>query len=419
MDAFRSGERSAVELAQQALEAAERDRLGAFWHVLGERASQRAAELDELRARDGSLGPLAGVPFAAKDCFDVAGVPTSCGIGGDPVLAIPTRDAAAVARLEDAGAILIAKTSMDQLAWGMKGDPLGFPPIRNPADPTRMAGGSSGGSAAGVGSGVVPLSLGTDAGGSVRQPAAWCGVVGFKPRLGSISTAGCAPMAPSLDTVGIFSRTVADQELVASTLRGPGAVDASEAPVAPRVGVLTDSFSEVDPAVAERCEAALRAWEASGATLVDLELPWVRRGLGRIYAAELAASWVETLDPADERLLPTVRDGLAYGARVDAVSYISAVQNLSRVRDEAVMAIADVDVVAGPTSPIVAPPLSDPDPTEVAGRNTRVFNGLGWPAVSVPLAAPELPVGLQLAAGPDDGERLLSMACTLADALEQ
>ena len=319
-DAFRSGERSALEITRAALDAAADDKLGSFWHILEERALRRATELDERRASDAECGPLACVPFAAKDCFDVSGVPSSCGISGEPLLPISSADASAIALLEQAGAILVAKTSMDQLAWGMKGDPLGFPSIRNPADPTRMSGGSSGGSAAAVGGGAIPLALGTDAGGSVRQPAGWCGVVGFKPTLGAISTAGCAPMAPSLDTIGIFSRAVGDQRLAAGALLQPARSDAQGAPVNPRVGIVEAAFSEADPAVVRACEEGLRAWERAGATLVDVDLPWARRGLGKIYAAELAASWTDLIDPEDQRLLPSVRAGLQHGNQVDAVS---------------------------------------------------------------------------------------------------
>ena len=420
-EAFRTRARSALEITTEALDAAARDQLGAFWHLLADRALARARDLDKQRASGATLAALAAVPFAAKDCFDVAGFPSSCGISGETVLPVPTRGGAAIALLERAGAILVAKTSMDQLAWGMKGDPLGFPPIRNPADPTRMAGGSSGGSAAAVGSGVVPLALGTDAGGSVRQPAGWCGVVGFKPTLGAIDTAGCAPMAPSLDTVGTFTRNVVDQQLVAQAVWPElGVAHPADAPTRPRVGVVDAAFGDADPVVAEACHEALRAWELCGATLVDLDLPWARRGLGKIYATELAASWTELIDPSDARLLPTVRAGLQHGAALDAVSYIRALAALEHVRQDALaaMSAAGIDVVAGPTSPIVAPPLADPDPTALAGRNTRVFNGLGWPALSLPLNTTGLPVGLQLASPPEHDARLLALAAQLADAVD-
>jgi len=417
-EAFNSGTRSALEITEAALEAAERDKLGSFWHLLAERALRRAAELDMQRAQGSEAGPLAAVPFAAKDCFDVAGVATSCGISGESPLPTPTADAGAVALLEQAGAILVAKASMDQLAWGMKGDPLGFPPIRNPADPTRMAGGSSGGSAAAVGSGVVPFALGTDAGGSVRQPAGWCGVVGFKPTLGAITTTGCAPMAPSLDTVGILTRNLADQQLVSCVLCSAPSTE-SPASGNPRVGIVEAAFSDTDPVIAEACDEALRSWEAAGATLLELELPWARRGLGKIYAAELAASWSDRVDPDDERLLPSVRAGLQHGAGVDAVAYLWAMRTLDELRREAATVMSNVDVVVGPTSPIVAPPLADPDPTEIAGRNTRVFNGLGWPALSLPVKPTGLPIGLQLAARPGEDGRLLALARALADVTER
>lgn len=410
--AFRAGERSATEIVESTLEAVENDGLGSFWTVVPERALARAAELDVRRARNEKLGPLAGVPFAAKDCFDIAGLPTRCGIAGDPLSPTPDEDADAVRLLESNGAVLVGKTSMDQLAWGMKGESPGFPTTHNPVDPTRMPGGSSGGSAVAVASGLVPIALGTDAGGSVRLPAAWCGIQGFKPTLGSVPTGGCAPMAPSLDTVGVLARSTEDAHLALEAL--VEGIEKLEAPSAPRVGVMQAAFEGADPEVARACDAALRQWESNGAILVDFDLPWLRRGLGSIYAAELAASWTELIEPSDERLLPTVRAGLEHGYSIDAVSYLRASRSLDHVRVDALEALESVDVVAGPTSPIVAPPLIDPDATPLAGRNTRVFNGLGWPSVSVPVSASGMPVGLQLAtAGARDSE-LLSMVSRLS-----
>ena len=411
--AFRTGERSAVEITRVALDAVKADNLGCFWKVLADRAIGEAEDLDRRRAGGEKFGQLAAVPFVAKDCFDVTGLPTTCGISGEPVLPVPSQDAAAIAALGRAGAILVAKASMDQLAWGMTGASLGFPPTHNPVDPSRMPGGSSGGSAAAVASGVVPLALGTDAGGSVRQPAAWCGVFGFKPTLGSIETVGCAPMAPNLDTVGVFGRSIADVTACFTALAERPS--ASDMPSRPRVGVLPSAFEGADAAVSAACEAALKEWEVHGAELVEVDMPWPRRGLGRIYSAELAASWTDRIETDDPRLLPTVRAGLEHGGEVDAVSYMRAVEALELVRSEATAAVADLDVVVGPTSPIVAPPLGDPDPTAMAGRNTRVFNGLGWPSISIPVEAADLPVGLQLAAVSDDDTRLLAIASQLAD----
>jgi Asp-tRNA(Asn)/Glu-tRNA(Gln) amidotransferase A subunit family amidase len=218
-------------------------------------------------------------------------------------------------------------------------------------------------------------------------------------------------MTPSLDTVGTFSRTIADQRLALEALAPDDTLDApAQAPGAPRIGVIESAFTDVDPAVAGACENALRRWEAAGATLVALELPWVRRGLASVFSAELASFWTTVVDPADERLLPTVRAGLERGGEVDAVSYVRAIDALRHVRQEAAAAVAGLDLVAGPTSPIVAQPLGDPDPTAVAGRNTRVFNGLGWPAISIPVAGEPLPIGLQLAAAAGHDGRLLELA---------
>jgi aspartyl-tRNA(Asn)/glutamyl-tRNA(Gln) amidotransferase subunit A len=220
-------------------------------------------------------------------------------------------------------------------------------------------------------------------------------------------------MAPNLDTIGVFGRSIAEVTACFTALADPRS--ATDTPSRPRVGVLPSAFEGADAAVYAACDAALKEWEAHGAELVEVDMPWPRRGLGKIYSAELAASWTDRIETDDPRLLPTVRAGLEHGREVDAVSYVRAVQALELVRAEAAAAIADLDVVVGPTSPIVAPPLGDPDPTAMAGRNTRVFNGLGWPSISIPLETADLPVGLQLATVSGDDRRLLAIASQLAD----
>ena len=411
---FCTGRQSASKIIQAALEAAHNDQTGAFWHILDDRALTRAQKLDTEHGHNKDLGPLAGVPFVAKDCFDIACVPTSCGIKDLADLGIPEQDSKAISLLEEAGAILIGKTSMDQLAWGMKGEALGFPRIKNPAAPTRMAGGSSGGSAAAVANGIVPIALGTDAGGSIRQPASWCGVVGFKPTLGAISVSGCMPMAPSLDTIGVISRTVTDQQLTARALNIELKGESIDSL---KVGVLTNAFNDAESETKKACEEALEQWRESGAILKEIELPWTRRGLSKIYAAELAASWLGIIDSNDIRLLPKVREGLEYGAKVSTPTYIKTIQQLHRIRAEAREEFRGIDIVAGPTSPIAAQPLADPDPTKLAGRNTRVFNGLGWPAISIPLHTDSYPVGIQLASLPGQDKQLLQSAQSLVGLL--
>jgi aspartyl-tRNA(Asn)/glutamyl-tRNA(Gln) amidotransferase subunit A len=321
-----------------------------------------------------------------------------------------------VARLRRAGAIVAGKAAMHQLAWGMTGQSPGYPPCRNPLDPSRQPGGSSSGSAAAVSAGIVPLALGTDSGGSVRQPAAWCGVVGIKPALGSIPLTGCAPMAPSLDTGGVLARSVRDckEALAALTGRPPPSATRTEA----RVGVLESAFDGVAADVEHACRDALGAWAAAGAELVEIEFAWERRTLGRIYAAEFAASWGAAVD-TDPRLFgDDIHAGVSTGRRILAADYLGALALVERLREQSSARASSVNVIASPSVPILPPPLDAPDSVVVAGRNTRVFNGLGWPALTLPCGRAEgLSVGLQLAALPGRDSELLALAESLESLL--
>jgi aspartyl-tRNA(Asn)/glutamyl-tRNA(Gln) amidotransferase subunit A len=408
-------ELSAREACEAALAKAEADELGSFWALCPERALARAGAIDALLRRGEDAGPLAGVPVAAKDLFDVAGLQTWSGVRWEPPPTAADEDAAAVSLLEAAGAVVVGKTAMHQLAWSMSGEAPGFPQNRNAADPERMPGGSSGGSATAVAAGIVPLALGTDTGGSVRQPAAWNGVVGFKPTLGTIDPAGCAPLSRSLDTVGLLTRSARDATLGFRALNGT--THAPEVPRAPRIGVVESLFAG-EPGVEQACRAALGRCEAAGATLGSAELPSLRGVLAPIYAAELADVWGERCDAQPtETLLPDTRDGIARGRQVLAVDYLAAHWALRRLRREAAAAM-QVDILACPTTPIVAPLLGDPDPTSKSGRNTRVFNALGWPAISIPCGeAGGHPVGLMLAAPPARDAELLAIAERLEPAL--
>lgn len=414
--AVRERRLSAVESCTAALELAAADELGAVWELAAEPALAEAAALDRRLDRGEDAGLLAGVPVGVKDCFDVAGLPTTNGIASVPRPAPAAHDADAVARLRQAGAIVIAKTAMHQLAWGMSGQAPGFPPCRNPVDRKRQPGGSSSGSAVAAGAGIVPLALGTDTGGSIRQPAGWCGVVGFKPTRQLVSLAGCAPLAPSLDTCGVIARSVDDCELGLTVLTGrPWGRERLEGL---RVGVLAGLLASSDGEVATVVEDALRAWSADGATLVELELPAPRRALGPIYAAEFAASWGSLVDANPDAFGQDVRAGIAAGRQVAAVEYLAAAETVARLRADAAQRLADLDVVACPTTPVTAPLLDAPDDVALAGRHTRIFNGLGWPSISIPCgSAAGLPVGLMLAGLSGGDDLLLTAAASAAAAL--
>lgn len=391
---------SAREVVAEALAAAESDRFGCFWALDAEPALAGAAALDLALAHGERVGPLAGVPLAVKDCFALVGHPSWCGVRWRPDPPPAEVSAAAVVALAAGGAIPIGKTSMHQLAWGMSGEAPGFPVCRNPADSERMPGGSSGGSAAAVASGIVPLALGTDTGGSVRQPAAWCGIVGFKPSLGAVPLDGCAPLSQSLDTGGVLARSVRDCRLALTLLDAAFAVATAARAPRPgsgpfRIGIVEELFDGSEPGVAALCRAAI----GNAGPLEKVSLPSPRRILGPLYAAELAEAWGARAGAQPDGILDDLRASIAAGRQVLAVDYLSAQRTLGALRTEATAAAAGIDVVACPTSPMVAPPLGGPDPTRRAGHNTRVFNALGWPSVSLPCGAIDgLPVGLMLSA---------------------
>ena len=221
--AVRAGKTRAHDVVAGALERiARRDAtLNAFTSVLRDRALADADAIDHRLASGADAGPLAGVPFAAKNLFDIAGVTTLAGSKINADNAPATRDATAVARLRTAGAVLVGALNMDEYAYGFSTENTHYGPTRNPHDPSRIAGGSSGGSAAAVAAGLVPLSLGTDTNGSIRVPAALCGVFGLKPTFGRVSRAGVVPLAWSFDHVGPFARRVADLAARRS-MRSPG-----------------------------------------------------------------------------------------------------------------------------------------------------------------------------------------------------
>jgi aspartyl-tRNA(Asn)/glutamyl-tRNA(Gln) amidotransferase subunit A len=404
---IREGSSTARAMCEDSLAlVVSRSEFGAFWHVDAEGALAAADAVDRAFAAGADPGPLAGVPVAVKDAFAVACMP---GGGGGPV-EVAARDAAAVARLRRAGAVVLGKCAMHQLGWGMTGQSPGRPTCRNPLDPALQPGGSSSGSAVAVGAELVPLALGGDTGGSVRQPAAWCRVVGYKPAQRAVSRAGAVPLSPALDTVGWLTADVDGARLAADVLGGRGRI--VERPLEGlRVGVDTQVIENCDPVVAAAVDDALRSLERRGVKLVTLALPGLPARLGPLYAADLAAAWYARAASEPDIFGADVHAGIAAGLRVTAVAYLetSAMREAARLRTR----LAAVDAVACPTCPLLPPPLSAPDDVRTAGRLTRPFNLLDWPAISVPVS--EQPVGLQIAV-PRGGEPVL---WTLAAAAER
>ena len=451
----RAREVTAAEVVRDCLDRIARlePRLDAFLTLLPERAAAAATALDERLAR-GEAPPLAGVPVAIKDVLDIDGVPTTC---GSRILEAyrPPFTATAVARLERAGAIVVGKTNMDEFAMGSSTENSGYKPTRNPWDPTRVPGGSSGGSAVAVAAGLTPLALGSDTGGSIRQPAALCGVVGLKPTYGRVSRYGLVAFASSLDQVGPFARSVEDVALAATSLFGRDTQDATSAdrPVPDfgaalgrpvrglRVGVPWGFLEKgVEPDVMACFRAALRALESAGAELASVELPHAPHAIatyyliataeassnlarydGVRYGRRAAADGLKAMygETRDHGFGPEVKRRIILGTFVlssgyyDAY-YVRAQKVRSLIRGDFDRAFESCDVVATPTSPTPAFRLGertqDPLQMYLADIFTVPANLAGLPGLSLPCGFAEgLPVGLQLLGRAFDEETLLAL----------
>ncbi|WP_175873915.1 amidase family protein [Burkholderia sp. BCC0397] len=415
----RSGRVSAASLVQAVLAdiAARDSAINACAHTFDERARRDALRIDRL-VRDGrDAGPLAGVPFLVKWNIDVAGYTTVAGSPARAALPAARTDAPIVARLCAAGAVPIGATQMDELACGATGVNPYYGPVRLPADPTRMTGGSSSGSAAAVAAGYVPLALGSDTNGSIRAPAALCGVWGFRPGDGRLSRAGCVPYADSLDTVGGFANDIDDLAVLYDTLgeaQAPRAQPPRD-PAAPlHVAVLTGDFETHADADAQRAvrraAACLRAGEA--VPVASDEVARVREAALVISNVELARAHRGLLDvPAalvSERLRSRVAAGLATSD--SAYRHALACRAAWRARIAALFARYDLLLVAA--TPCAAPRFTDAtvdvngvalEPAKTLGLLTQPISFAGLPVVSAPcFVSGELPVGVQLIGAPGD-----------------
>jgi aspartyl-tRNA(Asn)/glutamyl-tRNA(Gln) amidotransferase subunit A len=434
---------SAEEVTRAHLDrlAAVEPRVDAFLQVLADRALAKARGLDAALASGRPAPPLAGVPLAVKDVLDMEGLPTTC---GSRILEgyRPPFTATAVARLEAAGAIVVGKTNMDEFAMGSSTENSAYKKTKNPWDPTRVPGGSSGGSAAAVAAGMACLALGTDTGGSIRQPASLCGVVGLKPTYGRVSRYGLVAFASSLDQVGPLARSVEEVALVASLLCGPDPCDATSAdrPVPDfvqglaagaeglRVGVPWGFLEQgVEAGVLSSFRDALRVLEEVGARVVDISLPHLPHAIATYYivATAEASSNLARYDgvryglraPApdlpkmygesrDHGFGPEVKRRIILGTFVlssgyyDAY-YLRAQKVRTLIRRDFELAFETCDVVATPTTPSSAFRLGekteDPLQMYLADIFTVPANLAGVPGISLPCGpAAGLPVGLQL-----------------------
>lgn len=430
---LRAGEVSPVDLVRACLGRIEAQNpvLNAFITVTAESALREARAAESEIRRGGWRGPLHGIPVAIKDMIDTAGVRTTAA-SAVYLDRIPAADAAVVSRLRRAGAILLGKLNMQEFAIGGSSVPSHFGPVRNPWDASRIAGGSSGGSAAAVAAGLCFAALGTDTGGSVRQPAALCGVVGLKPTYGRVSNLGVLPLAPSLDHVGPLARGVEDCAAVLEAIAGYERRDVSSerrrlklrpwpgSAKGLRIGVPRAFFYEgLHPAVHGAVEAALATLSGLGARIeeVPLEVSTDRT----VFQAETHASHAELIAERHDRYLPETLAKLRRGAAVETAAYIRARLRLAEMRRNIAEIFTKVDLLATPTVPVPAPRLADYPGTidqvlawEASSilRNTRPFNSLAIPTVSVPCGSTDdgLPIGLQIAAGPWQERRALALA---------
>ena len=460
-DSISAGRVSAVEVCRAHLDRIDSigPRLNAFITVAHEHALAAAEAVDKRRSRGEPLGPLAGVPVALKDNLCVRGMRTTA---SSKILDQfhPPYDATVVRRLEAAGAVVVGKTNCDEFAMGSSNENSAYGAVRNPWAPSRIPGGSSGGSAAAVAARLVPIALGSDTGGSIRQPAALCGIIGLKPSYGRVSRYGLLAFASSLDQIGPMTRTTADAALVLSVLAGPDSADSTSAPrdVPDYLAALTGTVdglrigvprafvtSGVDKEVLAAFERALDALRAQGATLVDIELPHAKYAIPTYYlvATAEASSNLARYDgvryghratlPAgaslgdmynqtrDEGFGAEVKRRIMLGTYVLSAGYydayyLKAQQVRTLLRRDYEQAFERVDAVAMPTTPSPAFPIGEKadDPLQMYLEDifTVSANLAGLPAISIPagLTAARLPIGLQLTGRMFDEATLLRIS---------
>jgi aspartyl-tRNA(Asn)/glutamyl-tRNA(Gln) amidotransferase subunit A len=462
--AVRAGERPAADVVDEHLAAigAREGEIHAFNLVLAEEARHAAVAIDRRVAAGEDPGPLAGVPVALKDNICTEGIPTTC---SSRILEgwRPPYDATVVERLAEAGAIVIGKTNLDEFAMGSSTENSAFGPTRNPHDTSRVPGGSSGGSAAAVAAGFAGLGLGSDTGGSIRQPAALCGVVGMKPTYGRVSRYGLVAFASSLDQIGPLSRTVADAAALYRAIAGHDPRDATSIPepvpdvgadlaegvAGMRVGVVTElcEAEGIQPDVMARVRQAIDALEGAGAKVEEVSVPAVVYGLTAYYL----------INPAEASSNLARYDGVRYGLRVDAPTtgemydrtrtagfgaeverrimlgtyalsagyYDAFYGKAQRVRTLIIRdldaAYERFDVLVGPTAPSTAFPFgaktADPLTMYLNDVCTIPSNLSGHPAISIPFGTGDdgLPVGVQVMA-PALGEAAMFRAAEAVEA---
>ncbi|PWC53976.1 AtzE family amidohydrolase [Azospirillum sp. TSO22-1] len=437
--AVAAGEVSAREVAQAALEriAAHDGRVGAFTDVTAERALAEADAVDRARASGRPFGPLAGVPYAVKNLFDIAGLPTLAGSKINRDNPPAAADAALVARLGRAGALLLGGLNMGEYAYDFTGENAHHGPSRNPHDLERMSGGSSGGSGAAVAAGFVPVALGSDTNGSIRVPSALCGVFGLKPTYGRLPRTGSFPFCDSLDHLGPFARSAEDLALCYDALQGTDPHDPACAarPVESTVPELAKGLDGLRVAVAggyfrtgaqpEALAAVDRVAEALGAGR-EADLPEAQRARAAAFLitnAESSAFHLDRLRCRAADFDPDTRDRFLAGALLPAAWVVKAQRFRRGYHDRVLELFREVDLILAPSTPCPAPRIGQKTMTlggaEVAvrpnlGIYTQPISFIGLPVAAVPVwGLGPLPLGVQVIAAPWREDLCLRVAAAL------
>ena len=467
--AIQKGEMKAQEVLESHLKTIQdrEEEINAFNLVMTEEAKKEAEKIDSLVAEGKNPGPLTGIPVAVKDNICTQGIPTTC---SSNILTgwLPPYDATIVERLRDAGAVIVGKTNLDEFAMGASTENSAFGPTRNPLDTTRVPGGSSGGSAAAVAAGFTPLAIGSDTGGSIRQPAALCGVVGVKPTYGRVSRYGLVAFASSLDQIGPFAETVADAALLLEVISGHDPLDTTSIPEPPldlssaltqgveglRIGVIDElsggAIEGISDDVLACLEKAVEALTSAGAIVERTSVPSTVYGLSAYYV----------IAPAEASSNLARYDGVRFGPRVDAkttsemmvatrtagfgdevkrrimlgtyalsAGYYDAYYGKSQkvrtlIMNDFATAYEKFDLLLSPTAPTTAFPLGDKteDPLQMYLQDicTISSNLAGHPAMSVPFGqgTDGLPVGIQVLA-PATDEHTMFRAGAILEASNQ
>ena len=437
--AVRSHERTARSVVDQALQTAAdyQEAWKPFIQITSDLARRQAENVDRMVGQGKQL-PLAGVPFAVKDLIDVKGLATTCGsqVFRDHRA---QRDATVVRRLVGAGAVLIGKLNMHECAFGFTGENPTFGNCRNPWNRERIAGGSSSGSAVATQLGICPLTLGSDTGGSIRQPAALCSLVGLKPTYGRVSRTGVAPLAWSMDHVGPLTRTAKEAALALEVLSGPDKDDATSVEQAiPKYSELLEGelrgirigipgkwfFDDLEADVASAVEAAVDELVGLGCNRVELELPYLEEALGAhraIIFSEASSYHQPHLATKAGQYTEGIRTSLLAGLFLPAVDYMKAQRVRRIIRRAWADTMQDVDCLVTPTIPIAATKFGQ-EIAELPGGEkplvhaylnlTLPFNLTGHPAISIPcgFSAAKLPIGLQVVGKPFDESMILRVA---------